>query len=263
MQDLDKRKNSLLSISEKLQPVTAVLSPSNHQSLRELISQVEANTKSLKQIESGLKEIELTLVTHDNGSNHSNNSTPPSAPRESHYAEIDMTALRRVKPPAVKPQQQPASGQTTPLAAALNKPLPSLPPEDDIPPPLPPGLSSSPLPPPPSLPPSTGRVPSPSIGFYRVPSPSILGRFSASYSAGQSSVPLPSVSGQSTFLSVPGQAVPQKPPRKPPLKLPTRQSSSSSSIYERVEELLPSPFVDGELVRVEVVILILGSDFEK
>lgn len=72
--ELEKRKSSLLAISEKLQPITAVLSPDEHQSVRDLLLQVERNTKCVLQIENGLRAIEIGQKSH---SSTSSRSRPP------------------------------------------------------------------------------------------------------------------------------------------------------------------------------------------
>ena len=64
-QDLRKKQESLLTITEKIQPLTAVLSPDDSAALRDLISQVDSHTKSLLQLENSLQVIELDLEEHD------------------------------------------------------------------------------------------------------------------------------------------------------------------------------------------------------
>ena len=64
-QDLRKNQESLLTITEKIQPLTAVLSPDDSAALRDLISQVDSHTKSMLQLENSLQVIELDLKEHD------------------------------------------------------------------------------------------------------------------------------------------------------------------------------------------------------
>ena len=64
-QDLQKKQESLLAITEKIQPITAVLNPDDSAALRDLISQVDSHTKSLLQLENSLQVIELSLREHD------------------------------------------------------------------------------------------------------------------------------------------------------------------------------------------------------
>lgn len=64
-EDLRKKQESLLTITEKIQPLTAVLSPDDSATLRDLISQVDSHTKSMLQLENSLQVIELDLKEHD------------------------------------------------------------------------------------------------------------------------------------------------------------------------------------------------------
>ena len=64
-EELRKKQESLLAITDKIQPLTAVLSPDDSATLRDLISQVDSHTKSLLQLENGLQVIELDLKEHD------------------------------------------------------------------------------------------------------------------------------------------------------------------------------------------------------
>jgi hypothetical protein len=64
-EDLRKKQESLLTITEKIQPLTAVLSADDSAALRDLISQVDSHTKSLLQLENSLQVIELDLKDHD------------------------------------------------------------------------------------------------------------------------------------------------------------------------------------------------------
>lgn len=64
-QDLQKKKESLLLVTEKIHPITAVLNPDESAALRDLIFQVDNHTKLLLQLENSLQVVGLDLKEHD------------------------------------------------------------------------------------------------------------------------------------------------------------------------------------------------------
>ena len=60
LQELKQRKKTLESISEKIQPISLVLNPTDNKSLGYLVRQLEQNSRSLQAIETGLQGLSRT-----------------------------------------------------------------------------------------------------------------------------------------------------------------------------------------------------------
>lgn len=125
MRELVKRKTSLSSISEQLQPIAVILSPEKNLSLRDLLQQVEKNQQCLTEIEKGLKAIEIA--------SRFKSRPPPS--QQNHTSSTTTTAVgegsgggRFTSPPQLEDSKALAlrgSGVRPPAAQGPSNCLPS------------------------------------------------------------------------------------------------------------------------------------------
>lgn len=67
LEETKKKRLSLDSVSEKLEPLYLVLNPDDHKPLRDLTKQLERNTHTLEAIEQGLEGISTSPRAHDKG----------------------------------------------------------------------------------------------------------------------------------------------------------------------------------------------------
>ena len=110
MQELEKRKFALSSISEQLQPIAVVLSPEKNLSLRDLLQQVERNQQCLMQIEKGLKAIEIA-------SRFKSRPPPPQNSTGSTGTAVENSGSSRLTSPP-----QPEDSRALPLRASGSRP---------------------------------------------------------------------------------------------------------------------------------------------
>ncbi len=67
LQELEQRKETLEFISEKIHPISLVLNPSDNKPLGSLMKQLKQNSKSLQAIETGLQVLSRTLSASGGG----------------------------------------------------------------------------------------------------------------------------------------------------------------------------------------------------
>ena len=196
--DLQKKKEALLVITEKIHPITAVLNPDESSSLRDLIFQVDSHTKSLLQLENSLEVVGLDLKEYDRdkpkAKSDINDMDSHDSGKSQDSSKKQQGGAQRVKEKAKTSEFDDSDGNYAEIDALREQILKS-----------------------------RSKVPVPNL---------ISGR-----SSGQASSEYQQSNGP---VNVSGLG-------RRPLGSPST-SAVPPGLYERVEEVLPSPFADYDLV---------------
>ena len=197
-EDLRRKQESLLVITDKIHPITAVLSPDDSSTLRDLIFQIDNHTKLLLQLENSLQIIGLDLKEHDQDKTKVQDNIQAQESGRFHGNGGKLPGNGRVGESAKSSEFDDDDGNYADIDALRNQILNSR---------------------------------------SKVPVPSLISR----QTLGQAS----NGSGRSNGAT--NGPVGQRRPAASP-----SGSAFAPALYERVEEVLPSPMADYDLVSVVI-----------
>lgn len=213
---MKKRKASFNSISDKLEPIFLVLNPDDSKTLSDLTKQLEQNSKSLDSIEAGLLDI---------------HTCPPPKPASERGGSIFRSFYGGKKQDKVQDKRNAERNKKFQDSAVFQD-------DDDD---------------------DSGDENSPYARIDNLRRKILQSRTSNSSSGGGSSGLSPPISheaGSGRPISISGQpfSIPGQ-PFSIPGQLPGERLSypgvEGRGLYERVEEVLPSPFLEPDMVRAE------------